>query len=58
MALRFLVRAARSLASDRRGVTSLEYGIIGSVMVIALAAVLPTLGTTLHDLLTPLLTAL
>jgi Flp pilus assembly pilin Flp len=58
MALRFLRRTVRILASDRRGVTSLEYGIIGSVMVIALAAVLPTLGTTVHDLLAPLLTNL
>ncbi|HEX2940665.1 MAG TPA: Flp family type IVb pilin [Rhodopila sp.] len=39
--------AARTLANDRRGVTALEYGLIASLVAIAIVTAITTFGSNL-----------
>jgi pilus assembly protein Flp/PilA len=42
----------RRLINDRKGVTALEYGVIAAAMIVAIATVVGTLGTTLSTTFT------
>ena len=48
----------RGFASDRRGISAVEYGILGAVVVVALVAAGPSLGTAVTAAFTRLTTAL
>lgn len=47
-----IIQASKSLWSDRRGVTAVEYGLIASIVAAALVAVLGTFGTKLGGVFT------
>jgi pilus assembly protein Flp/PilA len=43
-------KTARALIADRKGVTALEYGLIASLIAVAIIGAITTLGTTLSGL--------
>jgi pilus assembly protein Flp/PilA len=45
-----------SLKADRKGVTALEYGVIASVLVVAVAAAVNTFGGSLNGFFTTVMT--
>jgi Flp pilus assembly pilin Flp len=49
-ALQAFALRAKTLISDRRGVTALEYGIIASILGLALIEIFAHLGSTLSTL--------
>lgn len=53
-----LIRSVRRLASDRRGISAVEYGILGAVVVVALIATGPALTTAVNAAFTRLTGAL
>lgn len=53
----YIVSKLQSLKSDRRGVTALEYAVVGAVVVGAVATAFGTFGTALSTKLTSLLAA-
>lgn len=48
-ALTFVAAKIATLRADRRGVTALEYGLIASLVAIAIIAAVTTLGTNLSS---------
>jgi pilus assembly protein Flp/PilA len=45
-----------SLKADRKGVTALEYGVIASVLVVAVATAVGTFGSSLSGFFTTVMT--
>jgi Flp pilus assembly pilin Flp len=52
------LRTRIELTTDRRGVTSLEYALIGSIIVAAIVAGFTPLANTLSTLFAPIVAAL
>jgi len=48
----------RALAGDRKGVTAMEYGVIAAAMVVAISAIVGTMGTRLGVIFTSISAAL
>ena len=47
MSVSKMLAATRRLVSDAKGVTAVEYGVLGALIIVACIAVIRTLGTTL-----------
>jgi Flp pilus assembly pilin Flp len=52
--LDFAIVSARRLLGDKRGISAIEYGVLGAVVVVAVAA----LATPLTDLFTEVFTSI
>ena len=53
-----LLTAARRVLTDDRGVTAVEYGVLGALIIVVCIAVITTLGTTLQGTFTTITGAL
>ena len=47
--LDFAIVSARRLLGDKRGISAIEYGVLGAVVVVAVAALATPLGTLFAD---------
>jgi pilus assembly protein Flp/PilA len=47
-----IYKAARALVTDRKGVTALEYGLIASLIAVAIVGAITGLGTKLSTVFT------
>ena len=54
----FIMTTTRKLASDRRGVTALEYGLIAASTAVVITAALVTIGPNLSAIFASISTAL
>jgi pilus assembly protein Flp/PilA len=52
-----MTRIIRKYATDRQGVTLIEYGLIAALIAVALATILGTVGTNLSTLFNTISTA-
>ena len=53
-----IVAATRRLVSDDKGVTAVEYGVLGALIIVVCIGVITTLGTSLRGTFTSISAAL
>ena len=58
MSVSKMLAATRRLASDAKGVTAVEYGVLGALIIVACILVITTLGTNLKTTFTTIGSAL
>ena len=58
MSVSKMLAATRRLVSDAKGVTAVEYGVLGALIIVACIAIITTLGTNLKATFTTIGSAL
>ena len=58
MALAKILCASRRLVSDDKGVTAVEYGVLGALIIVACITIIGTIGTNLSATFTTISSAL
>jgi len=56
--LQMIVARLRKLAKNEEGVTAMEYGLIAAATVVAIAALMPGIGTALQNIFSTISNAL